>query len=259
MAVGAISLEGAHVLRASELPSFPWCHAPARGPRGRSTRPSAPVRRPRRGSNGPGPRRSAHRASARYRGRDQVPSPEAFGSRRRGNGSAMRTRPSAGTGRRTRPRSGFSPASAYTARDHASAGASRRSNSLGNSLLSRARRLSRSVKYSIGRPALFRIGQIELDQLTWCQGAGWQIVLAAHGLTLSKNGDPNTHPQVSALAEQKRRTCYRMRRSAKSYALGREAIHPSPMTAERAPRRGGAPPGARLPPAARSAPSGKSQ
>jgi hypothetical protein len=42
----------------------------------------------------------------------------------------------------------------------------------------------------------------------------------------------NTRTQVPALAEQKRRKRYRMHRSAKSYALGREAIHPSPMTAD---------------------------
>ena len=56
----------------------------------------------------------------------------------------------------------------------------------GTSLRSRARRSSRSVKYSRPRSS-FRIGQIELDQLTRGQGTGWQVVLAAHGSTLRQD------------------------------------------------------------------------
>src|SRR5918994_6076279 len=48
----------------------------------------------------------------------------------------------------------------------------------------------------------------------------------------ASDGDPNTHPQVPALAEQKRRTCYRMHCSAKPCARGDacEAIRPKPLS-----------------------------
>ena len=216
---GPMSLENPSRARASELPSLLAAMHLLVALAGAQHRPSVLVRHSRRGSDERGPRRSAH------------PGYNAIPSTRSGSLSrCLRIRQRGSDLRRVpdllrvvfigHDLSGFIPASALHRAGPCFSSARADDRTRSGTPFCHARGGSVDPSSTRQPPAV----RLTRSDLTIRRGARGWVGGCACGPWLGDRGGSERLPQVAALADQKRPTCFRMHRSAKSYALGREAM-----------------------------------